>query len=176
LGVDLNDLSSPLMIATSMRREIPTVRILPMSDKAKGFRRKSIGEVQMRCFLHDLPAGKGRYCYPSAGMNAVPGTVVLFQFQSRIIAIAVFQRDEKFKRPVGGYNGALHFDVESIRTFDPLDIEAMRKVWPGIRAFGHVKQFLNPARFSMFKRRLKHVASPLPSDHGFSSMKRGQKR
>jgi len=36
----------------------------------------------------------------------------------------------------------------------------MRKAWPSFRAFGHVKQYLNPARYSMFKRRLKHVTSP----------------
>ena len=135
-----------------------------MSDKASGFCGRSIEQVQKSCFLRDLPARKGRYRYPSAGLNAVPGSVVLFQFKARIIASAVFRRDEKFKRPIGGYGGALHFDVESIRTFDPVDIETMRKLWPGIRAFGHVKQFLNPALYSTFKRRLKHVASPSP--HG----------
>ncbi len=87
----------------------------------------------------------------------MPGTVVLFQFQARIIASAIFRRDEKFKRPIGGFAGVLHFDVESIRTFDPLDIDALRKVWPGMRAFGHVKQFLNPAGYPKFKRRLKNV-------------------
>jgi hypothetical protein len=131
-----------------------------MSDKAKGFCGRSIEQVQRGCFLRDLAARKGRYRYPSAGLNAVPGSVVLFQFKARIIASAVFRRDEKFERPIGGYAGALHFDVESIRTFDPLDIETMCKVWPGIRAFGHVKQFLNPALYSTFKRRLKHVESP----------------
>jgi len=147
-----------------MKREIPSVRILPMSDKARGFYGRSIEQVQNSCFLRDLPARKGRYRYPSTGLNAVPGSVVLFQFKACIIASAVFRHDEKFERPIGGFGGALHFDVESIRTFDPLDIETMRKVWPGIRAFGHVKQFLNPALYPTFKRRLKHVASPPP--HG----------
>ncbi len=131
-----------------------------MSDKAEGFRGRSIEQVQKECFLRALPALKGRYRYPSAGLSAVPGTVVLFQFQARVIASAVFRSDEKFDRPIRGYSGALHFDVDSIRTFDPLDIEAMRKVWPGIGAFGHVKQFLNPALYPKFNRRLKHVASP----------------
>jgi hypothetical protein len=136
------------------------LRILPMSDKVKGFAGLSIEQVQKRCFLRDLPAGKGRFRYRSVGLNAVPGTVVLFQFQARIIASAVFRRDDKFKRPIGGHSGALFFDVESIRTFDPVDINTMRKVWPGIRPFGHVKQFLNPTLYSNFKRRLKHVKSP----------------
>jgi hypothetical protein len=143
-----------------MRREIPAVRILPMSDKADGFRGRSIEDVQTGCFLRELPARNGRYRYPSGGLNAEPGTVVLFQYRARIIASAVFLRDEKFERPIGGYDGELHFDTQSFRTFDPLDAEAMRKVWPAFRSFGHVKQFLNPTRYAMFKRRLRNVASP----------------
>jgi hypothetical protein len=94
------------------------------------------------------------------GLNAAPGTVVLFQFKARIVASAVFVGDEKFERPVGGCMGTLQFDVESIRTFDPVDIQALRKVLPGVGALGHVKQFLNPALYSKFKRRLKNVQRP----------------
>jgi len=148
------------MSPPAMPHEVPSIRILPMSDKVPGFRNRTIEQVQARCFLRDLPAGKGRYQYPSVGINALPGTLVLFQFKARIIASAVFLRDEKFERPVRGYGGALHFDVASIRTFDPLDIDAMRKVWPGIRAFGHVKQFLNPTLYARFRRQLKHVEAP----------------
>jgi len=143
-----------------MRRDVPAVRILPMSDKAEGFRGRSIEDVQARCFLRDLPAKKGRFRYPSVGLSAEPGTIVLFQYRARIIASAVFLRDEKFDRPRGGYGGVLHFDPASFRTFDPVDVEAMRKVWPSFRGFGHVRQFLHPLRYPMLKRRLKHVASP----------------
>src|SRR5687768_3685005 len=143
-----------------MKREIPAVRILPMSDQARGFRGRSIEDVQADCFLRDLPACNGRYRYPSSGLNAEPGTVVLFQYRAHIIASAVFLRDEKFEKPITGYGGALYFEVATLRTFVPLDVEAMRKVWPSFRAFGHVKQYLNPARYSMFKRRLKRVMSP----------------
>jgi len=130
-----------------------------MSDKLKGFRGRDIEDVQRGLFLRDLPKRGGRYRYPSSGLNAEPGTVVLFQYRARIIASGVFLRDEKFERPVGGYAGALYFDVASLRTFDPLDVEAMRKVWPSFRAFGHVKQYLNPARYPVFKWRLKNVAA-----------------
>ena len=132
-----------------------------MSDRAEGFRGRSVEDVQARCFLRDLPARGGRFRYPSAGLNADPGTVVLFQYRARIIASAVFLRDEKFERPVHGCSGALYFDVESFRTFDPLDVQAMRKIWPAFRGFGHVKQHLNPTRYPMFRRRLAHVASPM---------------
>jgi hypothetical protein len=147
------------MISLSMP-DIPAVRIWPMSDKIRGFVGRSIAQVQRETFLGELPSRKGRFRYPSMGLNAPPGTVVLFQFQARIIASAVFLRDEKFKRPVGGARGTLHFDAESIRTFDPLDIEAMRAVWPGIRPFGHVKQLLNPVRHSKFRRRLRNIEGP----------------
>jgi len=46
-----------------------------------------------------------------------------------------------------------------IRTFDPLDADAIRKIWPAFRAFGHVKQYLNPTRYSQFKRRLRNINS-----------------
>jgi hypothetical protein len=143
-----------------MPRDIPAVRIWPMSDKLEGFRGRSIADVQARLFLRDLPRRKGRYRYPSAGLNAEPGTIVLFQFKARIIASATFLRGEKYPRPVDGCSGAMYVEVASIRTFDPIDLEAMRKAWPSFRAFGHVKQYLNPARYGEFTRRLKNVARP----------------
>src|SRR5580765_5721117 len=143
-----------------MKWLIPAVRIWPMSDKLKGFRDRSIEDVQSRLFLRDLPACGGRYPYPRIGLNAAPGAVVLFQYRARIIASAVFLRDEKSHRPKGGSSGAIFLDVTSIRTFDPLDVEAMQKVWPSFRRFGHVKQYLNPTLYSKFKRRLKNVATP----------------
>jgi hypothetical protein len=144
-----------------MRHEIPSVRILPMSDKAEGFVGLSIEEVQKRKFLRGLGIGKGKYHYRSTGLNAEPGTVVLFQFKAHIIASAVFERDEKFDRPAAGHSGVLHFEPNSIRTFDPLDLEAMRKIWPRMPALGHVKRFLNPALYPKFQRSLKNVASPV---------------
>jgi hypothetical protein len=131
-----------------------------MSDKLEGFRGRSIADVQARLFLRDLPRRNGRYRYPSAGLNAEPGTIVLFQYKARIIASATFLRDEKFARPVDGCSGAIYVEVASIRTFDPLDLAAMRRAWPSFRAFGHVKQYLNPARYPTFKRRLKNATSP----------------
>ena len=143
-----------------MRRQIPAIRILPMSDKTEGFQGLSIEDVQRRLFLRDLPRCNGRYRYPSAGLNAEPGTLVLFQYRARIIASAVFLRDEKYERPRGGYGGEMVFDPETIRTFEPIDVEGMRKVWPSFRAFGHVKQFLNPTRHGIFVRKLRKVVTP----------------
>lgn len=145
-----------------MRRDVPAIRILPMSDQAKGFRGRSIEDVQQRCFLRDLPARNGRWRYRASGLNAVAGSVVLFQFKARIIASAVFLRDEPCARRTraGGYGGALHFDPDSFRTFDPLDADDMRKVWPSFTRFGHVKRYLNPTLYAKFRRRLKNVTMP----------------
>ena len=148
-----------------MRREIPAVRILPMSDRIEGFRNRSIADVQAALFFRDLPARGGRFRYRSSGLNADPGTIILFQFQARVIASATFLRDERFEKPVGGCAGAIYVDPASIRTFEPLDAEAMRKAWPGFRAFGHVKQHLNPTRYALFKRRLKRVTQPTAESH-----------
>ncbi|CAN5355105.1 hypothetical protein BH09PLA1_BH09PLA1_10280 [soil metagenome] len=130
-----------------------------MSATRPGFRGWSIEDVQRRVFLRDLPGrSKGRWHYQRSGLHAPPGTVVLFQFQARIIASATFPRDEKFDRPKRGNAGVLHFAADSFRTFDPLDVAAMRKIWPGFRAFGHVKQYLNPTLHSKLSRRLKVAA------------------
>lgn len=143
-----------------MPREIPAVRILPMSDKIDGFRGRGIENVQRTLFLRDLPAMNGRFSYPKAGLNAEAGTIVLFQYRARIIASATFMRDEKFDRPKRGCAGVLHFDPASIRTFGPVDADTMRQAWPSFRAFGHVRQHLHPMRYPLFKQRLKHVGRP----------------
>ncbi len=143
-----------------MPRDVTTVRILPMSDKIEGFRDLSIAEVQSIYFLDRLPNGKGRFPYRSSGLSAPAGTVVLFQFKARVIATGVFVRDERFDTPKKGHSGVLHFEPASFNTFDPVDVEAMRKSWPRFRAFGHVKQSLNPGLYPEFKRRLRNVRRP----------------
>ena len=143
-----------------MPREIPSVRILPMSDRIDGFRGRTIEDVQHNTFLRDLPACNGRFRYRASGLNAPAGSVVLFQFRARIIASATFVRDEQFDRPTRGLRGALHFEPGSIRTFQPVQAEAMRRIWPGFRSFGHVKQRLNPACYGAFTRRRKALRAP----------------
>jgi hypothetical protein len=156
-----------------MRKAISAVRILPMSPKEKSFRGRTLEDVQTRFFLEELPLPprNGRYRYPTAGLNAEPGTVVLFQYEGRIIASAIFERNERFEEPENGYNGALWFDVKSIRTFAPVGPDKIREIWPEFRSFGHVKQFLNPAQYPAFERQLEGVASPeySPSKREFSA-------
>src|SRR4051812_1205200 len=106
-----------------MARDVPGVRVFPMSDRAPGFVGRGIEWVQREVFLRDLPRGGGRFRYRASGLDARAGTVVLFQYRARVIASAVFLRDEKAERrgdaKKGGYGGALYVDVASIRTFEP---------------------------------------------------------
>jgi hypothetical protein len=131
-----------------------------MSDRIDGFRGRTIEDVQRNTFLRDLPANGGRFRYRASGLNAPAGSVVLFQFRARIIASATFVRDEKFERATGAFQGVLHFEPASIRTFEPVDVETMREVWPGFRSFGHAKQRLNPACYGAFRRRQKGRTAP----------------
>jgi hypothetical protein len=134
-----------------------------MSPKEKSFRGRTLEDVQAGFFLQELPfpPRNGRYRYPTGGLNAEPGTVVLFQYEGRIIASAIFDRNERFERPEGGYKGALWFDVTSIRTFEPVGPDKVRHIWPEFRSFGHVKQFLNPAKYPAFVKQLVGVVGPV---------------
>ena len=128
-----------------------------MSDREPGFVGKSIEWVQREIFLRDLPARGGRFRYRASGLSAPAGTVVLFQYRARIIAMAEFVRDQKFQRARRGHGGELCLEAGSIRTFEPIDGAGMRRVWAGFGRFGHVKQRLNAACYPAFRRRLRGI-------------------
>jgi len=86
----------------------------------------------------------GRFRYPRAGLVAPAGTIVLFQYRARVIASAVFVRDERFERRGAALAGELHLEMASIRTFEPVDAATMRKAWPAFSGVRHVKQALHP--------------------------------
>jgi len=136
--------------------DIPSVRILPMSNRIEGFRDRSIEDVQQKLFLGRLRK-TGKFHYTSTGLNAPPGAIILFQFSAHVIASAVFRFDERFEEPKDGLAGALHLEPESIQVFDPVDAETMRACWPQFTRFGHVKQHLNPGRYEAFRRKLRNV-------------------
>src|SRR2546421_9646378 len=73
-----NTFQANVIALIAMRREIPAVRILPMSDKTPGFVGRDIADVQRRTFLRDLSMNGGRFRYPRAGLNAPAGGGVLF--------------------------------------------------------------------------------------------------
>jgi hypothetical protein len=146
-------------------QEIPEVRILPMSPHERSFRGRIVEDVQYGFFLKELPSPgrNGRYRYPTSGLRAAAGTVVLFQYEGKIIASAVFNRNERFEQPEGGYRGALWFDAKSIRVFQPVGPEVVRAIWPEFRYFGHVKQYLDAANYPAFEKQLVGVVAPQES-------------
>ena len=68
---------------------------------------------------------------------------------------------ERFERPEKGtYRGALYFDVNSIRVFDPIGTEVVAAIWPEFKGFSHVKWTLDPKGLAEFERRLTGVEQP----------------
>jgi hypothetical protein len=146
---------------TTMANVPPAVRILPMAKEE--FDKRTAEEVQSQYFLGELPSPDrdGRYYHHKRGLDAEAGTVVLFQYDNRVIASAVFLRRERFQHSADGYRGALYFDPMSIRVFKPVGTDVLREVWPGeFTGFNQVMQSLSPAAYPAFERRLAGVESP----------------
>jgi len=157
-----------------MTDEIPAIRILPMSEdefrEPVSKRPKTHEEVQSEFFLKELPAREGgRYYFRKSGLKAEQGTVVLFQYDNKIIAKAVFVRQEKFETAEGPYEGAIYFDIDSIRVFDPVGPDLLHVVWPEeFKGFSNVKSQLTPESFPEFEEQLENTRSPDPSLAGLN--------
>src|SRR5262245_42050120 len=147
-----------------MRNIPPAVRILPMDSKEQlGFVGASIPEVQQQFFLNSLMRSvspPGRFHFHKNGLRAEPGTVVLFQFSGKIIASAVLTSVERFSEGEHGrLGGALQFDANSIRVFDPVDVATIRRIWPQVSRLGQAKWSLDPEFYEEFERQLTSVES-----------------
>ncbi|HEX4611348.1 MAG TPA: hypothetical protein VH092_24355 [Urbifossiella sp.] len=142
----------------------PAVRVLPMDSGEPGFAGCTIEEVQQQFFLGELARpsrSPGRYSYRKVGLRAEPGTVVLFQFAGRIVASATLLEAVRYDEPQpGGHAGEYHFDVSTIRVFDPVDAEALGKIWPQVTRLGQAKWTLNPEHYGEFERLQTGVESP----------------
>jgi hypothetical protein len=143
----------------------PAVRILPMDSKEEpGFVGCCAEDVQQQYFLRELLRPErppGKYYYHKLGLRAEPGTVVLFQYAGKIIASAVLTDVERFHTTEqGGYDGALHFDVHSIKVFDPVSAEVVVKIWPRVKRLGQAKWSLDPTRYAAFEQELTGIETP----------------
>jgi hypothetical protein len=148
-----------------MNQSPPDVRVLPMSGDEDEFKGRTAIQVQSEFFMVVLPLRQaGRYYYRTAGLSAEPGTIVLFQFANQIITCAALNRIERFSHPTDAYHGALHFDVATIKIFDPIGSDVMTKAWPKeFKGFGRVKTKLPPSGFAELERNLTGIREPLPS-------------
>lgn len=142
----------------------PAVRILPMDSKDEpGFAGCDAETIQRQFFLGELiraDKAPGRFCYRRSGLNAEPGTIILFQFTGKIIASARLLSVEKYK-PGGesGYGGALMLDESSIQVFDPVGHDTIVEVWPEVKRLGQAKWSLDPAKYAAFQKRLTNIES-----------------
>jgi hypothetical protein len=134
------------------------------SKEEPGFAGSSAEDVQRLFFLGELlrpDRSPGKYSYHKSGLRAEPGTVVLFQYTGKIIASAVLTAVERFQTTEkGGYDGALYFDVNSIKVFDPVGVEVVVKIWPQVKRLGQAKWSLDPKHFAAFERELTGVERP----------------
>ena len=138
------------------------IRILPM-DKEYEFDNISIQDVQNSFFLNELPSrkgskGQGKYCYKTHGMKAdIGSTLVLFQYDNRIIACADLVEIEKLDKPEGIYHGAFYFEPTSIKVFNPITNENINYDFNCKVKFGQVKHTLEPKYINSFTSRLKNI-------------------
>lgn len=142
----------------------PAVRILPMSDKDPEFQGWGVQQVQEEFFLNRLPDRGGRFWYPTTGMVAASGTIVLFQYQKHVIACAELVEILPFAMPIveagETYQGEYRFAPHSIRVFAPMDAVSLRAFWPTFEGFGRVKQILSPPdAYPAFRQSLVNVRS-----------------
>lgn len=169
---------------SSINQEIPVmVRILPM-NKLDEWKDWGISEVQKEFLLKELNIErKGKYHYKTAGMKAERGSVVLFQFDNKIIGLAnlddVKKRDDPgyFDIPTDlddnpDYKGAYYFEPRTIRTFKPVNAEEIKRIWdkefidrnsdkhPAFVKFGEAKQFLDSEKYPDFCRILEDIEEP----------------
>jgi hypothetical protein len=133
-----------------------------MSRNQPGFGDWDAVGVQERFFLDRLPANGGRFWFPTGGMAAESGTIVLFQYTGVVVASAELLEIERYERPrvieKTAFRGAYLFDPLSIRTFTPVEAAQLKKFWPKFVRFGHAKQSLAPAEnYLKFKRSRKNV-------------------
>ena len=150
----------------------PEIRILPM-DKKSEFKGKPIREVQKEFFFNSLPTERkmgnryGKFLFKTSGMKTEKGSVVLFQYDNKIIAKAKLADIVKFPNPLIGdpdepglekevYNGAYFFEPSSISIFDPITKDEIKKIWPQFKKFSNTKHKLEPPeRYSKLRALLK---------------------
>ena len=122
------------------------VRILPMAKVEHCD--KSIELIQEEFFLKDLPTryddnGSGKYCYKEKGILAEKNTPILFQYQNKIIAMALFETRVQYKPEQDGYHGAYYFKPETIEVFNPISEATLSNIFNKNIKFSTIKYKLN---------------------------------
>jgi len=123
---------------------IPEIRIIPMS-KTLEFNNQSIQVVQQDFFIKDLRDRENcLFRLRTGGINCDKNTLLLFQYDNRIIACAKLIEIIKYKKPYNGiYSEAMSLDRSSIQIFDPITSTELKALDPELKRFSQAKQTLN---------------------------------
>ena len=122
---------------------VPEIRILPM-NKSEEFDNESIDRVQQEFFEDELSSRHdGKYHYRNSGLRSPKNSLILFQYDNRIVASAQLKDIEKFNVSVQGkYKGAYYFYKDTIEVFDPITFEGLQSVCPNVKEFKRTKQII----------------------------------
>lgn len=122
-----------------------SIRILPMSNKDLAFIDKSTLEVQ-EWFKHTLISDLYQF---KTGMDIERGTLVLFQWDSSLIASAILEEVIKYASPnPDGYTGSYRFIPSSIATFIPISLKDIQQSGVPLERFSNAKKIIDTVYFN----------------------------
>jgi hypothetical protein len=117
----------------------------------------TLDEIQNKYFMEILPSRNGKFRYPSSGIKADRGAIILFQYDKEIIALAELIGMEKYDEPENGYSGHLIFNKYSIKTFEPINESTLQKAFHFSGVLNNAKHDLSVEYYFDFENRLKNV-------------------
>ncbi|GEM_PF-901949 len=145
---EIHILKYELLSFSKKVKDRSTIRILPMSEKDPEFIGKSIEEVQ-NGFVSSLTDRNYNF---KKGMDSDPGTLVLFQYRARIIAMAILESKTYYENINDyGYKGFYRFIPESVATFIPLTNKEIKSIWPRFKGFNQSLQKLEFEQYKLFQ-------------------------
>lgn len=135
----------------SPKSVVPSIRLLPMSESDPEFTGSSIEDLH-NWLINELPYRKYNF---KKGMNAEPGTLVLFQYKGYLIASAVLEEKIMYEEEIeGGYRGAYYFNPTTIAIFDPVTSDEMRNIWNDFKGFNQSLQELDVSHYDLLYKLL----------------------
>ncbi|MFI3171785.1 MAG: HNH endonuclease [Eubacteriales bacterium] len=113
---------------------IRNIRILPMSATLE-FTTMTISDLQEHFFHNELIKNNGIYHFRSKSMSTTDYTYVLFQFKNSIVASARLLSKEKYDLPKDSYAGHYIFDINTIKTFEPITSDEIKHLDNNFKGF-----------------------------------------
>ncbi|MBV1819988.1 hypothetical protein [Clostridium cochlearium] len=130
-----------------LNKTVPEIRILPMS-KSNEFDNESIEQVQQEYFSNDLVYRQDcKYYYRNSGIKSRKGSLILFQYDNKIIASAQLEGVEKYDKVKSGeygeYSGGIGFYKDTIQVIHPIEANELKNIDSNFQKFSQTKQFLD---------------------------------